>query len=66
VDGTVNASAFIEFCKKLLGDDTGPVYLIVDGHLSHKAKATKAFVASTGGRLKLFTLPGYSPQLNSD
>jgi transposase len=66
VKGTVNAEVFIEFCKKLLRDNTGPVYLIVDGHPSHKAKATKAFVVSTNGRLKLFTLPGYSPQLNPD
>lgn len=70
VTGTVNAGVFIDFCKKLLADATtsggGPVYLIVDGHPTHRAKATKDFVASAGGQLKLFTLPGYSPQLNPD
>jgi transposase len=66
VKGTVNAGVFIDFCKKLLHDSPGPVYLIVDGHPAHKAKATSQFVASTGGRLKLFTLPGYSPHLNPD
>jgi len=65
-DGKVNASVFIEFCKRLLRDAAAPVYLIVDGHPCHRARATKEFVASTNGRLKLFFLPGYSPELNPD
>ena len=65
-DGTVDSKVFIEFCKRLLKDTTGPVYLVVDGHPCHRSKATAEFVASTGGRLRLFGLPGYSPQLNPD
>lgn len=65
-DGTVNATVFIEFCKRLLNDAPGPVFLIVDGHPSHRAKAVAEFVAGTDGRLRLFFLPGYSPQLNPD
>jgi hypothetical protein len=42
---------------------TGPVYLVIDGHPTHKAKTVKTFVASTEGRLKLCVLPAYSPQL---
>lgn len=64
--GSCTAAVFIAFCKKLLADTTGPVYLIVDGHPTHKAKATKDFVATTGDRLKLIVLPAYSPQLNPD
>jgi transposase len=64
--GSCTAAVFIGFCKKLLADASGPVYLVVDGHPTHKAKATKEFVASTNGRLKLFVLPAYSPQLNPD
>lgn len=64
--GSFTAATFIEFCKKLLHDADGPVYLIVDGHPTHKAKAVKKFVAKTEGRLKLFVLPAYSPQLNPD
>lgn len=56
-EGTVNADVFIDFCKRLLHDTDGPVYLVVDGHPSHRAKATTEFVASTDGRLKLFFLP---------
>jgi transposase len=59
-----------DFCKRLLRDAEqiggGPVYLVVDGHPAHRAKATTEFVASTEGRLKLFFLPGYSPELNPD
>jgi transposase len=65
-EGTVNASVFIDFCKRLLHDAPGPVYLIVDGHPAHRAKATTTFVASTDGRLRLIFLPGYSPELNPD
>jgi transposase len=64
--GSFTAALFIDFCKKLLHDTDGPVYLVVDGHPTHKAKAVKEFVASTGGQLKLFVLPAYSPQLNPD
>jgi transposase len=65
-DGTVDSKVFIEFCKRLLKDAKGPVYLVVDGHPCHRSKATTEFVASTDGRLRLFQLPGYSPQLNPD
>lgn len=64
--GSFTAARFIEFCKKLLADTDGPVYLIVDGHPTHRAKIVKEFVASTDGALTLFTLPAYSPQLNPD
>lgn len=56
--GTVNAKVFIDLCKRLLHDTDGPVYLVVDSHPAHLAKATTRFVASTDGWLKLFFLPG--------
>ena len=65
-EGTVNTTAFIDFCTRLLRDADGPVYLVVDGHPAHRARATTEFVASTGGRLRLFLLPAYSPELNPD
>jgi transposase len=64
--GGFNAGKFIEFAKKLLHDAEGPVFLVVDGHPAHRAKKVTAFVESTQGRLRLFFLPGYSPQLNPD
>jgi transposase len=64
--GSFTAATFIEFCRKLLADTPGPVYLVVDGHPTHKAKKVKEYAASTTGRLKIFILPAYSPQLNPD
>ena len=65
-EGNTTAATFIDFCKRLLHDAAGPVYLIVDGHPAHRATATKEFAASTEGRLRLIYLPGYSPELNPD
>ncbi len=65
-EGNTNAATFIDFCKRLLHDAPGPVCLIVDGHPAHRATATKEFAASTEGQLRLFFLPGYSPELNPD
>jgi transposase len=67
VEGIVDADAFIAYCGALAADYAGrPVYLIIDGHPAHRAKATKEWVAAQKGRIKLFYLPGYSPQLNPD
>jgi transposase len=32
----------------------------------HRSNAVKQFAVSTNGRLRLFFLPGYSPELNPD
>ncbi len=64
--GRITSTEFIDFCKRLLHDAPGPVFLVVDGHPTHRSKATKTFVESTDGRLRLYLLPGYSPQLNPD
>jgi transposase len=52
--------------KRLLAGATKPVYLIVDGHPSHKAKKVKEWIEAQAGRIKLFLLPGNSPELNPD
>ena len=43
-----------------------PIFLIVDGHPVHRSSRVKAFIESTEGKLKLFYLPPYSPELNPD
>ena len=65
-DGNLNGSVFIDFCRRLLHDTSGPVFLILDGHPVHRSKAVRQFAAATEGRLRLFFLPGYSPELNPD
>ena len=66
IEGKLNAEKFIEFCDKLLADTGRPVFLIVDGHPVHRSRAVKDYVAATEGRLRLFQLPSYSPELNLD
>jgi transposase len=64
--GSFKAKDFISFCKQLLADIEGKIFLIVDGSSVHTATETREFVASTNGRLELFFLPPYSPELNPD
>ena len=66
VEGSVNADVFIQFLRRLIEGVDYKVFLIVDGHRVHHAKKVKEFVSSTNGKLGLFYLPGYSPELNPD
>ena len=66
-EGTMNAGKFIDFLKALLDSVPGKVFLIVDGHPVHKAKKVSEFVKEKAdGRLSIFFLPPYSPDLNPD
>jgi len=64
--GGVNAEVFIEFLKRLMVGSKNKIFLIVDRGPAHVAKKTRRFVASLGGRLKLFHFPPYSPETNPD
>lgn len=66
IDGRLNAGKFIDFLKRLLHNAEHPIFLIVDGYPSHRAREVADFVDSTGGKLRLFFLPPYSPELNPD
>ena len=64
-EGKFNQFVFIEFLKRLIehhGDRK--VFLIVDGHPSHRSKLVKAWVAEHAERIELHFLPGYTPDLN--
>ena len=65
-EGNLNAVVFLDFCRRLLADATGPVFLVLDGHPVHRSTAVKQFAAASGGRLRRCFLPGYSPELNPD
>src|SRR5208282_2854946 len=64
--GGVNADVFIKFLKRLIVGATRQIFLIVDRGPAHRAKKTKAFVETLGGKLRLFFLPPYSPDRNPD
>jgi transposase len=65
-EGNFNSERFIEFLKRMIHKQSYPVSLIVDGHSTHKTNKVKQFVKSTKGKLKLYYLPPYSPELNPD
>jgi len=64
--GRVTAAVFIEFLRRLLVNAAAQIFLVVDGHPTHRAKSVARFVAEQDGRLALFHLPPYSPELNPD
>lgn len=66
VKGRVNAGVFIDFLKRMIQTTERKVFLIVDGHPSHKAKKVSKFVETVSECLELFFLPPYSPELNPD
>jgi transposase len=66
VDGTLNGNVFVSFLKRLIHNWPRSVFLIIDGHPVHRSVLVSKFVASTKGRLQLFSLPPYAPELNPD
>ena len=64
VKGRVNGDVFAEFLRRLMHNTAQPVFLILDGHSIHRSRAVRDFVARQEGRLRLFFLPPYSPELN--
>jgi transposase len=66
VDGNTNAEVFKQFLEQLMLDAEQPIILVVDGSSIHKAELVKEYVKTTDGKLELYYLPPYSPQLNPD
>jgi|SRR3990172_4010780 len=66
VEGKMNAEKFVTFLRRLLHNARGRVFLIIDRHPAHRAKKVRDYVESTEGKLRLFFLPAYSPELNPD
>jgi len=64
--GMLNATRFVEFLKHFRKGGRGRVFLVVDGHPSHRAKVVQKYVQGTKGMLELHFLPPYAPDLNPD
>jgi len=62
----LNKESFLAFLKKFLRHRRRPVMLILDRHPAHIAKVVADFVQEQKGRLELYFLPGYAPELNPD
>lgn len=66
VEGKVTAEVFVEYLRRLIHGRRRPIFLIVDGHPTHKAVMVRRFIETVQDRLRLYFLPPYSPELNPD
>ena len=64
--GTLNAGRFVEFLGDFRRGRRVKIFLVIDGHPSHRAKLVKDYVQSCRGKLELNFLPPYAPDLNPD
>src|SRR6266581_4000417 len=62
--GKLNAGRFVEFLQDFMKGRRERVFLVVDGHPSHKAKLVQGYIQSLAGKLELHPLPPYAPDLN--
>lgn len=62
--GKLNAEVVCRFLDRLMEGSDRPIFLILDGHPIHKSGTVAAKVDSYKGRLRLYLLPPYSPELN--
>lgn len=64
IKGAITADEICDFLTRLMHNAENPVFLIWDGHPIHRSKKVRECVDSFAGKLEIFTLPSYSPELN--
>lgn len=62
--GSVTADVLCDFLKRLMHNAQQPIFLIWDGHPTHKSKKVREAIESFDGKLEAYLLPSYSPELN--
>ena len=62
--GSVTADVLCDFLKRLMHNAQQPIFLIWDGHPTHKSKKVRECIESFEGKLEMYFLPSYSPELN--
>jgi transposase len=66
IDESFNSDKLIEFLQALIQDAGKKVFLILDNLRVHHSKPVKAWVEAHKGKIELFYLPSYSPELNPE
>lgn len=66
VEGSIETERFIEFLSRLLQDADRRVFLVLDNLRVHHSKQVQEWVSQQQGKIELFFLPAYSPDLNPD
>lgn len=65
-DERFTGKLFVKFLQRLMHKQKSNVTLIVDGHKSHFTADVQNYTKSQNGKLKIYSLPPYSPELNPD
>jgi len=65
-EGCTTAERYKSFLEHLNTLEDSIQFIIHDGLNSHKSILVKEYVESTKGKLRIFQLPGYSPELNPE
>ena len=66
VDGKFNGVVFLAFLHKLIKSTRHKVFLIADRHPVHEQGKVEQWLANRQGKIELYFLPTYSPDLNPD
>lgn len=61
-----SAPVFLKFLRRLLRQNRRKIVLIIDRHPVHVCKAVRRWFKAQRGRMRVYFLPGYSPELNPD
>jgi transposase len=59
-----NSETFIEYLENFSNTVSNPIWIIADRSSVHRSNMVKEFLEKTNGKIKIFFLPAYSPELN--
>lgn len=62
--GSITADVICNFLNRLMHGAQNPIFLIWDGHPTHRSKKVRECIESYDGELEVYFLPSYSPELN--
>jgi transposase len=63
---TFNGNVMLDFLRRLIRQIPKKVFLIVDKHPVHLSAKVNRWLEQHAERIRMFLLPSYSPELNSD
>lgn len=64
VQRSIGAEQVCEFLHRLMHKAQNPIFVIWDGLPAHRSRKVRELAESSDGRLEIYFLPSYSPELN--
>ena len=64
--GTMTANKFIDYLEQLIASTRQKIFLVIDRHPAHTAKAVERWVSEHAEEMEITWLPRYSPEYNPD